>query len=459
MNISIFDLLQISIGPSSSHTIGPMRAAGYFMEHYEKYHKLAHVHTITIELFGALAHTGEGHGTVPAVLLGLEGQTPETITPKYLKKRFKKITETQTLKLPNHHAVKFDLKKHLVFNYIDILPKHSNALRFSVYNKDKKLLTQKVYYSVGGGFVIDGAKSTRQQNNVILFALSHPFASAKELFQQCKKLKCSIAKIMLDNEQAWRTKKNIKHQLAHIAEVMEQSIDRGCSRKNLTLPGGLKVARRAPLLYKNLPQKLRRVRKHPSKLTNWVQMCAFAVAEENASGGCVVTAPTNGSAGVLPAVLHYYRKFHKGVNKNKINEFLLTAGAIGLLYKTNASISGAEVGCQGEIGVACSMAAGALTTVLGGTLQQIENAAEIAMEHHLGLTCDPIAGLVQIPCIERNAVAAAKAISVAHLALVEDRKPHISLDQVILTMKETGLDMMAKYKETSKGGLASSIRS
>lgn len=455
MSISVFNLFSIGIGPSSSHTVGPMKAANAFVQLLAEQHQLSSTHRLQIELFGSLAFTGKGHGTDQAILLGLEGNSPEAIDPNWLKQRAPEIVQQQSLNVAHTHPITFHSKTDLIFNYKDLLPAHTNGMRFSAYAQNGKLLLSKIYYSIGGGFILTEDQTAMTQILPDL-ALPYPFANAKTLLKLCEENNLSIKDIMLANESSLRPEAEVKKGLLHIAEVMQNCIEQGCQASGI-LPGGLQVKRRAPELFKKLQQKGKPQSHEFTDSMGWLNLYAIAVNEENAAGGRVVTAPTNGAAGIIPAVLNYHQTFYPEATPDDAIHFLLVAGAIGILYKKGASISGAEVGCQGEVGVACSMAAAALTSVLGGTLYQIENAAEIAMEHHLGLTCDPIGGLVQIPCIERNAMGAVKAVNAARLALLGDGQHHISLDKVIATMKQTGKDMMAIYKETSLGGLAANL--
>lgn len=456
MTISIFDLFSIGVGPSSSHTVGPMRAANRFIQQLIQDKKLQNSCRIQIELYGSLALTGKGHGTDKAILIGLEGHIPETVDPEIIFPHFNAITKHQKLTLTGGRTITFHFEKDFLCHQKEILPHHTNGMRFSAFDIDGQLLYTKVYYSIGGGFIV-----TEEEYGIANkkdTTLPFPFKTAHDLVTLCKKNQMSIAAIILENEKTWRTESEVKEKCLAIATIMEKCIDRGCHASG-ELPGGLHVKRRAPELYKKLTAK-----QQPSHLSsqfvdimNWVNVYALAVNEENAAGGRIVTAPTNGAAGIIPAVLHYYKNFCDGANSEGVINFLLTAGSIAILYKKNASISGAEVGCQGEVGTASSMAAGALAAVLGGSIDQIENAAEIAMEHHLGMTCDPIGGLVQIPCIERNAMGALKAINAAQLALVGTGEHKVSLDKVINTMVQTGHDMMTIYKETSQGGLAVNV--
>jgi L-serine dehydratase len=454
MTISVFNLFSIGIGPSSSHTVGPMRAALKFVYSLKTDALLAKTTRITVELFGSLAFTGKGHGTDAGILSGLEGFTPESVDPDSICPRAKKIIETRKLNLCNEHIVDFDYLSEFIFNYKDLLPAHTNGMRFRAFAYDTEL-TCHIYYSVGGGFILDDEQAASQQIATEADA-PYPFSSAKSLLALCEKNNFSIAQLMMANEISMAPETEVRERLLKITNIMRNCIDKGCDTEGI-LPGGLDVRRRAPMLYKKLLSKGKPRTYEAMDSMEWLNLYAIAVNEENAAGGRVVTAPTNGAAGVIPAVLHYYLSFYpESTDEDAIN-FLLTAGAIAILYKKGASISGAEVGCQGEVGVACSMAAGALTAVLGGTLYQVENAAEIAMEHHLGLTCDPINGLVQIPCIERNAMGAVKAMNATRLALLGDGQHFVSLDKVIATMKQTGKDMMTIYKETSQGGLAANL--
>ena len=456
MTISVFDLFSIGIGPSSSHTVGPMKAACAFAENLALDNEIFNqVSCIRVELFGSLALTGRGHGTDLAVLNGLEGQLPETVNPQEAASRAKTIIESCELQLAGKKKILFSEKTDLIFLQKELLPLHTNGIRFSAFNTQRLLLNTQIYYSIGGGFIVTEQEFGVQHKDAI--PVPYPFSTATELFCACKKNNLSIPELMLANERQLAPDREIHTDLLKIADIMQDCVDRGCHTQGI-LPGVLQVKRRAPELFSKMSNKaIPKLATFPGSLL-WPTIYAMAVNEENAAGGRVVTAPTNGAAGIIPAVLTYYRRFYADVSEQSVTDFLLTAGAIALLYKMNASISGAEVGCQGEVGVACSMAAGALTAVLGGTLEQIENAAEMAMEHHLGLTCDPVAGLVQIPCIERNGVAAEKAIKLTYLALMEDGKnKKVSLDKVIETMFATGKDMMAIYKETSLGGLAKTL--
>ena len=460
MAISIFDLFKIGIGPSSSHPVGPMRAAHLFIAKLEKQGLLDRLARIQCELYGSLAATGKGHGTDKAILLGLLGQEPDSVPVDAIPAMLSRIRQENRLPLPNGSSIEFTEKTDLKFHRRQILPRHSNGMTFTAFSKNGEILTSGTYYSVGGGFVVSdeiASDETRQRRiapdeTILPFA----FGSCAELLAMCQEHDISIAALMRKNERHWRSDAKIDAGLRLIWQTMQDCVARGCRNSGI-LPGGYKVRRRAAALYESLISNPEAALRDPLQVLDWVNLYALAVNEENAAGGRVVTAPTNGAAGIIPAVLHYYTRFVHGSNETGVFDFLLTAAAIGLLYKKNASISGAEVGCQGEVGVACSMAAGALCAVLGGTPQQVENAAEIGMEHHLGLTCDPVGGLVQIPCIERNAIAAVKAINAARMALRGNGIHYVSLDQVIKTMRDTGADMMTKYKETARGGLAVNI--
>jgi len=455
MTISVFDLFSIGIGPSSSHTVGPMRAANAFVQKLQTIQAMPSIHRISIELFGSLAFTGKGHGTDHAVLLGLENQTPEKVNPGTIKTRAHEIIEKNNLSLANTHPIPFHYTKDFIFNFKDLLPEHTNGMRFSAYDATQHVLTSEIYYSIGGGFILTEEEAAHP-HEATTSDFPYPFTSAKTLLEQCEKNHFTIKDLMLANERSLRSETEIKQGLHHIIDVMRGCIHTGCTTPG-TLPGGLNVKRRAPGLYEKLLAKGKPISKDHTDSMSWLNLYAIAVNEENAAGGRVVTAPTNGAAGIIPAILHYYLTFYPEAHRDQAIDFLLTAGALAILYKKGASISGAEVGCQGEVGVASSMAAGALTAVLGGSLYQIENAAEIAMEHHLGMTCDPMNGLVQIPCIERNAMGAVKAVNASRLALLGDGTHYVSLDKVIATMRQTGKDMMTIYKETSLGGLAANL--
>ncbi len=459
MAISVFDLFTIGIGPSSSHTVGPMRAARRFAERLAAEGLLDRVGRVRGELFGSLALTGKGHGTDRAVLMGLAGETPEEIDPDGVAPRLAAIRAEEKLALLGRHEIPFHEKADLIFNRRDLLPLHSNGMRFTAFDAAGGTLDQRIYYSVGGGFVVNEGATGEGRLVEDATSVPHPFPSAAELLRLSAEHGLTIWELMLENEKVWRSGEEIRSGLLRIWEAMQRCVERGC-RQTGVLPGSLKVKRRAPALYQELRELSSRSEQglaDPLTVLDWVNLYALAVNEENAAGGRVVTAPTNGAAGIVPAVLHYYRRLTPGSGEEGVLRFLLTAGAIGILYKENASISGAEVGCQGEVGVACSMAAGGLVAALGGTSAQIENAAEIGMEHNLGLTCDPVGGLVQIPCIERNAMGSVKAINAARIALRGDGSHKVSLDRVIKTMRETGADMKTKYKETSRGGLAINV--
>lgn len=460
MAVSAFDLFKIGIGPSSSHTVGPMRAARLFALRLQHEGQLARTARVVARLYGSLGATGKGHGSDKAVLLGLAGHEPDTVDVEAIPALLQAIRGDSAVALLGTQRVAFREKTDLVFLRRETLPFHANGLRFEAFAADGGLLADRTYYSVGGGFIVsDEVAADGSRQKVVApdpTVLPHPFRTGEELLALTAREGCSIAELMRRNERHWRSDAEIDAGLLNIWSVMQACVQRGC-RTGGTLPGGFKVRRRAADLHRQLCSNPEAALRDPLQVLDWVNLYALAVNEENAAGGRVVTAPTNGAAGIVPAVLHYYARFTPGATDRGVIDFLLTAAAIGILYKENASISGAEVGCQGEVGVACSMAAGALCAVLGGTPAQAENAAEIGMEHHLGLTCDPVGGLVQIPCIERNAIASVKAINAARMALRGDGSHHVSLDKVIKTMRETGADMMTKYKETARGGLAVNI--
>ncbi len=454
MTASVFDIFKIGIGPSSSHTVGPMIAAHRFAHRLEQQGWLPRVQQLRVDLFGSLGATGRGHGTDKAVLLGLEGNLPDRMDPEAVAPRLAAIRESGQLLLLGRQPVAQDAKAPWLHFRRDALPRHPNGMRFHAFDGAGDACVAE-YYSVGGGFVESGDGVAL--NGVAGAAVPpFPFHSGTELVQLCRDAGLSIAQLMYENEQAWRPAAEVVAGVQRIRTVMAETIARGC-RIDGELPGPLRVRRRAAMLHRQLLERSEESLSDPLSVLDWVNLYAMAVNEENAAGGRVVTAPTNGAAGVVPAVLQYYLKFVPGSSEEGAFNFLLTAAAIGLIYKENASISGAEVGCQGEVGVACSMAAGALAAVLGGTVDQVENAAEIGMEHNLGMTCDPVGGLVQIPCIERNAMGAIKAINAARMALRGDGKHVVSLDKVIRTMMQTGADMKTKYKETSRGGLAVNV--
>jgi L-serine dehydratase len=453
MAISVFDLFKIGIGPSSSHTGGPMAAAHRFARGLERDGVLEKTASVQVTLYGSLGLTGKGHGSDKAVILGLEGDKPELVDVDGVDERLASIRERGTLRLFDDHDIPFVVNEHLHFERKKSLPGHPNGMRFTAYDDSLEELRSKVYYSVGGGFVVDenatGADRIKPDDTV----LPHPFDTAADLLDRCRETGLSISALMLENEKAFgRTPEEVREELLTLWQVMRACVSRGCSSEGL-LPGGLKVRRRAPQLHRQLSTEKA---SDPLHAMDWVTLFALAVNEENAAGGRIVTAPTNGAAGIIPAVLHYCDRFLP-CDDESVVRFLLTAGAIGVLFKQNASISGAEVGCQGEVGSACSMAAAGLTEVLGGTPEQVENAAEIGIEHNLGLTCDPVGGLVQVPCIERNAVGAIKAISAARISLRGDGRHFVTLDKAIKTMRDTGRDMLDKYKETSRGGLAVNV--
>jgi L-serine dehydratase len=456
MAISVFDLFSIGIGPSSSHTVGPMRAAQKFVQGLKQDNLLGEVTKVKADLYGSLGATGKGHGSDKAVMLGLEGELPELVDTGSVESRLESIRSNGQLNLFGEHPVKFDEKKQLVMHRRESLPFHSNGMTFCAFDTNNEELRSSTFYSVGGGFIVD---ESAQGNDRIVeddTKLPYPFLSAVDLLIHCANHDMSISDLMMENEKTWRSEEDIRNGLLEIWKVMRSCVNNGCRNEGI-LPGGMKVKRRAADLHRKLRGQPGITYKDPLVTLDWVNLWALAVNEENAAGGRVVTAPTNGAAGIIPAVMHYYQHFYPAAEDDGIVRFLLTAGAIGILYKENASISGAEVGCQGEVGSACSMAAGALTEVLGGTPEQVENAAEIGMEHNLGLTCDPVGGLVQVPCIERNAMASVKAINAARISMRGDGQHFVSLDKVIKTMRETGADMKTKYKETARGGLAVNI--
>ncbi|MFN3585816.1 L-serine ammonia-lyase [Phenylobacterium sp.] len=450
MNVSVFDLFKLGVGPSSSHTMGPMTAAGRFLAWLGDAAQRAE--RVEVALYASLALTGRGHATDRAVILGLAGFEPRTLDPDAADAALAVIRETARLALGGRREIAFDAARDLLWEGRTRLPQHPNALKFAAYDGAGGLIGERLYFSIGGGFVRDEDEMGQNAPAPDDACAPYPFASGAELLEMAEAAGLSIADLMLANEAARRPVAEVEAGVEEIAQAMYACIDRGMRAEGV-LPGGLNVQRRAHQVWKSLVSDADRRIADPLGALDWVNLWALAVNEENAAGGRVVTAPTNGAAGLLPAVLRYYDRFHQGTPKGR-RTFLLTAAAIGALYKTKASISGAEVGCQGEVGVACSMAAAGLAAALGATNAQIENAAEIAMEHNLGLTCDPIGGLVQIPCIERNAMGAVKAIDAARLALLGDGQHSVSLDKVIATMKRTGEDMSAIYKETSLGGLA-----
>lgn len=453
MAISAFDLFKIGIGPSSSHTVGPMLAANQFSQGLETSGLLPQVSRITAEMFGSLGATGKGHGTPKAVLLGLEGELPDLVDVPSIAKRVADIRENHRLRLCGSHGIDYNHDRDFFLHRRKVLPFHSNGMIFTAFDYQGNELSKRTFYSVGGGFVVDESASEADCIIEDSRVTAYPFDSAVELLALCKEHSLSISDLMLENEKAWRPEQETRDGLMNLWSVMQTCVTNGMTNGGI-LPGGLNVPRRARELHQQLLSQPEAALSDPLSVLDWVTLYALAVNEENAAGGRVVTAPTNGAAGIIPAVLHYFMRFVPNVTDEAVVRFLLTASAIGILYKKNASISGAEVGCQGEVGSACSMAAGALAEALGGTPAQVENAAEIGMEHNLGLTCDPVGGLVQVPCIERNAMGAVKAIHAARMAMRGDGSHFVSLDKVIQTMRKTGEDMHRKYKETSRGGLA-----
>ncbi len=460
MALSVFDLFKIGIGPSSSHTVGPMKAAAMFVRRLAKAGQISQVARIEARLYGSLGATGKGHGTDTAIMLGLGGLLPDSIDPDTIESRIRQIREDASLLLNGEQRMVFKERSDILFLRNETLPFHANGARFLAFASDGEQIEERCYFSVGGGFVVSQEEADRSVDQPKLVVdptrLEHPFSSGDELLAITVRTGLSIAQVMRRNEYAWRTDAELDASLDQIWDAMKACVARGC-RTEGNLPGGLRVKRRAAELYRTLSTRPEDALKDQLTILDFVNVYAMAVNEENAAGGRVVTAPTNGAAGIVPAVMHYYDRFCAGASRAGLRDFLLTAGAIGLLYKENASISGAEVGCQGEVGVACSMAAAGLAAVMGGTPQQVENAAEIGMEHNLGLTCDPVGGRVQIPCIERNAMGSVKALNAARMALRGDGTHFVSLDQVIKTMRDTGRDMMTKYKETSRGGLAVNV--
>jgi L-serine dehydratase len=473
---SLFELFKIGIGPSSSHTMGPMRAALRFVTELESTGQTQQTASLQVDLYGSLALTGLGHGTDRAILLGLSGQTPEGVDPSEIESRVSAIRSGKTLQMPGHHAIVFDEGRHLIFHRDQMYPvagiaSHPNGMRFSAFDRGGGLLLERLFFSIGGGFIVTeeeriAAQAPQAASDHPEKAVPYPFHSALELLEKAAAGNITIPQLMLANECALLEggdEQEVRRRILHLWNVMQECTKRGIEAEGI-LPGGLNVRRRA----QKLAERLRAGdAKDPLSQLDWITVYAMAVNEENAAGGRVVTAPTNGAAGVIPAVAHYYLEFVDGANEDGILRYFLTAAAIGILYKENASISGAEVGCQGEVGVACSMAAGGLVAAINGPQQtsltaaeindRIEHAAEIGMEHHLGMTCDPIGGLVQVPCIERNAVGAIKAVNASRMAMNESEGHKVSLDQVIKTMYQTGLDMQARYKETSLAGLALNV--
>lgn len=458
MALSVLDMFSIGLGPSSSHTVGPMRAAAQFVNSLDA-DTLAATQRAQVELFGSLGATGIGHHSDTAVILGLAGHDPATIVPEQVDDIIAQVETSATLELAGSTRVDFDRAHDVILHLSKSLPGHPNGMKSSVFDADGNELASQITYSIGGGFVV--TEEELDQPLTTERKVRHEYRTGTQLLELCQQEGKSIAELTWENEIEWREPEEIRAELLHIWQVMQDCVQAGIDRTETTLPGGLKVTRRAPKLYKQLSQNGATERTGDTtdalRGIEWVNLYALAVNEENASGGRVVTAPTNGAAGIIPAVLHYYTRFLDDVTDEKIVEFMLTAGAIGIIIKTQASISGAEVGCQGEVGSACSMAAAGLAAVMGGTPVEVEDAAEMALEHNLGMTCDPVGGLVQIPCIERNAIASVKAINAARLALHGDGTQKVSLDQAIETMRATGADMMDKYKETSRGGLAVAV--
>jgi L-serine dehydratase len=456
MHISVLDLFTIGIGPSSSHTVGPMRAACTFVSKLVSLGHADATENIRCDLYGSLAATGKGHGSDMALTFGFMGKMPDSIDVTTMDARLAKITTEKRIQLPNGKLIDFDPKRDLDFHRHQPLPLHPNGMHFSARSKGGEIIYEEIIYSLGGGFIANEQELKNPQPSADQIMGPHPFDSADDLLEIASGLSCSISEIMLANENAMRPEKETRATLDLIWEAMQQCVQNGIANKGI-LPGGLKLKRRANTVHAKLTARAESSLSDPLSVLDWVGLYALAVNEENAGHGRVVTAPTNGAAGIIPAVLHYATRFKQSPHKDGVHRFLLTAGAIANLYKKNASISGADVGCQGEVGVACSMAAGALVEYLGGSVEQVENAAEIGMEHNLGLTCDPIGGLVQIPCIERNAMGSVKAINAARMAMNGDGSHFVSLDKVIKTMRDTGRDMQEKYKETSRGGLAVNV--
>jgi L-serine dehydratase len=454
MTISVFDLFKVGIGPSSSHTVGPMRAAAMFAQSVADDELLDSVAGVRVELFGSLGATGHGHGSVKAIVLGLSGERPELVDPAAAQPLVDAVRASGVLPLPGTAGIAFDIDEDVILHRRKRLPFHSNAMRFAARDSGGRELSARTYYSVGGGFVLGEDETGAPKIVPDATPVPYPFSTGAELLAHTTATGLPISDIMLANELVRRDKAQVREGLLHIWAVMQECVARGCAAEGV-LPGGMKVRRRARDLRENLERAGNTG--DPLHAMEWITVYALAVNEENAAGGRVVTAPTNGAAGIIPAVLHYYTRFVPGADSDGVVRFLLTAGAIGVLFKENASISGAEVGCQGEVGSACSMASGALAEVIGGTPEQAENAAEIGIEHNLGLTCDPVGGLVQIPCIERNAIASVKAITAARMAVRGDGEHKVSLDKAIKTMRETGADMKDKYKETARGGLALNV--
>ncbi len=465
MFLSVFDVFKIGVGPSSSHTMGPMTAANRFLDlilsdEWPRPSIGAQVAAIKVSLHGSLAHTGIGHGTGRAVILGLMGEAPDKVDPDHMDATIDGVEKSGRITPEGHPSYQFQPKTDLIFDKKQPLPGHANGMSFSAYDKDGRLLVKRIYYSVGGGFVVTDteleqmrARKKAQQGN---YKVPYPFASAKQMLDMAERSGLSIAQMKRANEESQRSREELDTGLDRIWEAMRSCIERGLKVEGI-MPGGLNVRRRAKHIHDKLQEEWRSNRVNPLLANDWLSVYAMAVNEENAAGGRVVTAPTNGAAGVIPATIRYYEHFHEDWDRKGIHDYLLTAAAIGGIIKHNASISGAEVGCQGEVGSAAAMAAAGLAAVMGGTPAQIENAAEIALEHHLGMTCDPVGGLVQVPCIERNALGAVKAVTAASLAVKGDGQHFVPLDACIETMRQTGNDMSEKYKETSTGGLAVNV--
>lgn len=454
MALSVLDLFSVGIGPSSSHTVGPMRAAKLFADGLKGDGQLSATARVQAELFGSLGATGRGHGSDKAVVLGLQGLDPETVDTATADDQVAAAALDAELRIGGDHRVDFNWDEDVVLHRRKSLPAHPNGMTFRALDHTGAVLSERSFYSVGGGFVVDGDADGADKVVPDDTVLPYPFTTADELLAVCRREGMSISEVMLANELVWHSEAEVRQKLLALWVVMRECVDNGCAAEGI-LPGGLNVPRRAPSLFRTLTADTGTT--DPLRAMEWVNLFALAVNEENAAGGRIVTAPTNGAAGIVPAVLHYYAKFVPGADDDGVVRFLLAAAAVGILFKINASISGAEVGCQGEVGSACSMAAAGLCEVLGGTPEQVENAAEVGIEHNLGLTCDPVGGLVQIPCIERNAIASVKAINAARLALHGDGSHKVSLDKAIKTMRETGADMKTKYKETSRGGLAVNV--
>lgn len=457
--LSVFDLFSIGIGPSSSHTVGPMRAAHRFVRDLTEAGLLAETARVRIDLYGSLGATGIGHGSDTACILGLLGEVPEEVDPRATASIVEGVRERHRIRLDGHHEIGFEPESDLILHREESLPRHPNGMRIAAYDAAGEVRYAQTYYSIGGGFVVTDkelatSQAEHRHNRHGTSTVPYPFSTGAQLLGHCQLTGLSIAQLMLENELTWNTESEVRGRLLNIWDVMQACVENGTYTEGI-LPGGLRVRRRAPELARRLAAE--GVTDDPLRGLDYIALYALAVNEENAAGGRVVTAPTNGAAGIVPAVLHYYTRFVPGADENGVVRFLLTAGAIGTIYKETASISGAEVGCQGEVGSACSMAAAGFAEVLGGTARQVENAAEIGMEHNLGLTCDPVGGLVQIPCIERNAIAAVKAITAARTALRGDGHHIVTLDEVVKTMRETGYDMKDKYKETARGGLAVNV--